>query len=100
MDLMSGISSTIISLVTFAIFGAGVLKMFQMATTLSEIKDLLAAIKLNAPIHPAVGPGVGSAIGAPGRLPSALSGEEMLRAALSELDHPINPTSIELGNKS
>ena len=95
MDLMSGISSTIISLVTFAIFGAGVMKMFQMAATLSEIKDLLTAIKLNAPIH-AVGP----AIGAPGRLPSALSGEEMLRAALSELDHPINPASIELGNKS
>jgi hypothetical protein len=96
MDLMSGISSTVISLVAFAIFAAGVMKVFQMATTLSEIKDVLSAIKLNAPMHPS--------IGAPMRpsapLPLTQSGEEMLRAALSELDHPIDPTSIELGNKS
>jgi len=96
MDLMGGIS-TLLSLVTFGIFAAGVLKVFQMTTLLSEIKDLLTAIKLNAPIHPPVGP----AIPAPAPLPSVPSGEEMLRAALSlELDHPVNPTSIELGNKN
>jgi hypothetical protein len=95
MDYMSGLSS-IVSIVSFAIFAAGVMKVFQMATTLTEIKDLLTAIKLSAPIHPAMGP----AIGAPAPLPSVASGEEMLRVALSELDHPVNPTSIELGNKS
>ena len=104
MELMGGISNAIISLLMFGIFAAGVIKVFQMATTLSEIKDVLTAIKVNAAIHPAVGPAVGptigSALGAPGRLPSVQSGEEMLRAALNELDHPINPTSIELGNKS
>jgi hypothetical protein len=96
MDLMGGIS-TFLSLVTFGIFAAGVLKIFQMTTLLSEIKDLLTAIKLNAPIRPAVG----TAIASPAPLPSVQSGEEMLRAALSlELDHPVNPTSVELGNKS
>jgi hypothetical protein len=95
MDYMGGLSS-IVSIVSFAIFVAGVMKVFQMATTLTEIKDLLTAIKLSAPIHPAVG----APIAAPAPLPLAASGEDMLRAALSELDHPVNPTSIELGNKS
>jgi len=107
MDLMGGIS-TLLSLVTFGIFAAGVLKVFQMTTLLSEIKDLLTAIKLNAPLHPAIGPStapavgsaIGTRVGSPAPLPSTPSGEEMLRAALSELDHPVNPTSIELGNKS
>ena len=97
MDYMGGLSS-IISIVSFVIFAAGVMKVFQMATTLSEIKDVLTAIKLNAPIHPGLSGRLGG-IGACA-LPSAQSGEEMLRAALSELDHPVNPTSIELGNKS
>jgi hypothetical protein len=95
MDVMGGIS-TLLSLVTFAIFAAGVMKVFQMATTLSEIKDLLSATKLNAPVRPAIG----NPVSAPAPLPSTPSGEEMLRAALSELDQPVNPTSIELGNKS
>jgi hypothetical protein len=93
MDYMGGLSS-IVSIVSFVIFAAGVMKVFQMAATLSEIKDLLTAIKLNAPIHPAIGPAVGPAA------PSVPSGEDMLRAALSEMDHPVNPTSIELGQKS
>jgi hypothetical protein len=92
---MGGVSS-IISIVSFVIFAAGVMKVFQMATTLSEIKDVLTDIKRNAPIHPTVG----SSIGLPAPLSSLQSGEEMLRAALSQIDHPVNPTSIELGNKS
>ena len=95
MDYMGGLSS-IVSIVSFAIFVAGVMKVFQMATTLTEIKDLLTAIKISAPIHPAVG----TPFAAPAPLPLVASGEDMLRAALSELDHPVNPTSIELGNKS
>ena len=91
MDYMGGLSS-IVSIVSFVIFAAGVMKLFQMATTLSEIKDVLTSIKLNAAIQPPAG--------APATLPSAQSGEDMLRAALSELDHPVNPASIELGNKS
>ena len=57
MDYMGGLSS-IVSIVSFVIFAAGVMKVFQMATTLSEIKDLLTAIKLNAPIQsPRLPPG-------------------------------------------
>lgn len=96
MDLMSGMSSSIISIVSFVVFAAGVMKVFQMATTLSEIKDLLTAIKLNAPMHPSIGAPM--APSAP--LPLTQSGEEMLRAVLSQIDQPVNPTSIELGNKS
>jgi hypothetical protein len=95
MDLMGGLSS-ILSIVAFAIFAAGIMKVFQIATTLSEIKNLLAATRPNIPIHP----GVGTPIGALALHPSVQSGEEMLRAALSDLDQPVNPTSIELGNKS
>lgn len=87
MDYMGGLSS-VVSIVSFAIFAAGVMKLFQMATTLSEIKELLTALKLNAPIQ------------RPAPLPLVQSGEDMLRAALSELDHPVSPTSVELGKKS
>jgi len=100
MDFLVGGLSSIISVVSFVLFAAGVMKVFQMATTLSEIKDVLTAIKLNAPMHPAVGPAIAKPVGAPAPLPSIPSGEEMLRAALSDLDHPVKPTSIELGNKS
>jgi hypothetical protein len=102
MDFMGGLS-TLLSILSFAMFAAGAMKVFQMATTLSEMKDILTAIKLNAPVHPAVGAAVSRIAvpaGPPAPLPSTLSGEEMLRAALSELDEPVNPTSIELGNKS
>jgi hypothetical protein len=98
MDYMGGLSS-IVSIVSFVIFAAGVMKVFQMATTLTEIKDLLSAIKLNGQIQPAES-AMGSPVGTPAPLPLAPSGEEMLRAALSEMDHPVSPTSIELGNKS
>jgi hypothetical protein len=86
MDYMGGLSS-ILSIMTFAVFAACVLKVFQMATTLTEIKDLLITLKRNAPLAPS------------SPLPLAASGEEMLQAALSELDHPANPTSIQLGNQ-
>ena len=99
MDYIGGVSS-IVSIVSFAIFVAGVMRVFQMAATLSEIKDLLTSIKLNVSADAAMRPAVGPAIGIPTLRPSIQSGEEMLRAALSELDHPVNPTSIELGNKS
>lgn len=90
MEYMGGLSS-IVSIVSFVIFAAGVMKVFQMATTLTEIKDILTSIRHNAPIEPR----------APA--PLAQTGEEMLRALSLELDHPlppVNPTSIELGQKS
>jgi flagellar motor component MotA len=76
MDFMGGMSS-IISLISFMIVAFGVMKIFQMATTLTEIKDLLTALKRNAPIQ-------------------AQSGEEMLRALSMELDHPVPPAAIDV----
>jgi hypothetical protein len=98
MDFMGGIS-TVISVISFTLFAAGVAKIFQMATLLSEIKDLLSAIKHNGPIHGQMGaqmvaPGMAAA-----SLPLAQSGEEMLRALSMELDHPI-PAVTDLEHKS
>jgi hypothetical protein len=90
MDFMGGISS-VISVLSFTLFAAGVAKVFQMATLLNEIKDLLTAIKHNGPIH---NPSPQSAV-----LPLAQSGEEMLRALSMELDHPI-PAGTEFERKS
>jgi hypothetical protein len=98
MDYMSGLSS-VVSIVSFAIFAAGVMKIFQIAATLSEIKDILAGNKLHTPV-PSAALSPMSSFGRPVPISSAQSGEEMLRAALSELDQPVNPASIELGNKS
>jgi hypothetical protein len=96
MDFVGGLSSSILSILSFALFAACVLKVFQIATTLTEIKGLLTAVKPNTALPaPATAP---AAI--PTILASHQSGEEMLRALSLELDHPVNPTSIELGNKS
>ena len=94
MDPMGGLS-TVLSIMAFAMFAAAIMKIFQIATTLSEIKNLLATSR---PVI--ANPGIAIPVAAPVLQPSSQSGEEMLRAALSELDHPVNPSSIELGNKN
>ena len=95
MDPMGGVS-TVLSIMAFAMFAAAIMKIFQIATTLSEIKTLLATSRPVTAVHP----GIAIPAAAPVLQPSAQSGEEMLRAALSDMDHAVNPTSIELGNKS
>jgi len=95
MDPMGGIN-TVLSMMAFAMFAAGIMKVFQIAATLSEIKTLLAA---GRPVIPAPS-GIAIPMAAPVLQPSLQTGEEMLRAALSDLEHPVNPTSIELGNKN
>jgi len=99
MDLMTGLSS-IVNIVSFVIFGAGVVKVFQMATMLTEIKAQLTAIQLNGPVRSSVGSSIAAPAAPPAPLPSTQSGEQMLRALSLELDHPVNPASVELGNKS
>ncbi len=94
MDFMGGIS-TVISVISFTLFAAGVAKIFQMATLLSEIKDLLSAIRHNGPINAPMGTAGTPAVS----LPLAQSGEEMLRALSMELDHPI-PAVTDLERKS
>jgi len=69
MDYMGSLSG-IVSIVSFMIFAAGVMKVFQMAATLSEIKDILASNKLNASVHSAAG----SSMGLPIPISAAQSG--------------------------
>jgi Tfp pilus assembly PilM family ATPase len=96
MDFLGGLSSGVLNILSFAILAACVLKVFQIAVTLTEIKDLLKALNANASIQ-----SLGRApMAAQVPIPSAQSGEEMLRALSLELDHPVDPTSIELGKKS
>jgi len=96
MDFLGGLSSGILNLLSFAILAACVLKLFQIAATLTEIKDFLKAIQANAFIQGLAGAPMAPQV----PISSAPSGEEMLRALSLELDHPVNPTSIELGKKS
>jgi hypothetical protein len=94
MDFMAGLSSGILSVLSFAMFAACALKVFQMDATLTEIKDLLAMIKVNSSQPP-----ISLPLTTPAPPQSTQSGEEMLRALSLELDRPLNPTSIELGQK-
>jgi hypothetical protein len=96
MDFLGGLSSGILSILSFALFAACVLKVFQIAATLTEIKDLLKTTRAHASIQGLAGGPMATQV----PVPSAQSGEEMLRALSLELDHPVNPTSIELGKKT
>jgi len=72
-------------IIIFALAAAGVAKAFQIAGTLSEIKELLADIKRNTDTHAPTSP-----------FASVESAESLLRAVSAELDHPVPPSAIEL----
>jgi hypothetical protein len=84
MDFVGAGLSNLASILIFALVAAGVAKVFQIAGTLSEIKDLLTDIKRNtdtqAPTHP---------------FASTESAESLLRAVSAELDHPVPPAAID-----
>lgn len=73
MEFFAAIVSNIMGIVTLCLFVAGVMKVFQIATTLNDIKDLLQ----KRPREDAV-PAAPIASTAP-------SGEEMLRALDREM---------------
>lgn len=73
MDFFAAIISNIMGIVTLCLFVAGVMKVFQIATTLTEIKDLLQKRQHEQPAAPAP---IAS---------TAPSGEEMLRALDREM---------------
>jgi hypothetical protein len=85
MDLIGTGLSSVTSIMIFALAAAGVAKIFQIAGTLSEIKELLADIKRNNQPHL---PGVPFA--------TTDSAENLLRMVSAELDHPVPPPAIEL----
>jgi hypothetical protein len=75
--LAAGLSS-LLSVFVFAIFVAGVMKLFQIHTVLTEIKDQLLTGR-SAPVYSIPSP-VAQAPTAPDELHSLGSGDEMLRA--------------------
>lgn len=93
MDFLIGAISSIVSILAFVLFAFAVMKIFQIAGLLSEIKDLLSSIKHNVAVPSPVG-------SSPGAISHAQTGEEMLRALTAQMDEPVNPTSVELGQKS
>jgi hypothetical protein len=50
MDAVQVLASTVGALFVYAMVGAGVFKLFQISTDLSEMKDLLKDIKRNSEI--------------------------------------------------
>ena len=91
-ELLPSLFSTVINLVGIAIFVAGIMKVFQMANTLNEIRDAVKDIQRHQDV---LGPVNKQApISASGQ-----SGEEMLRALDAELhlaadSEPVKPEII------
>ncbi|HEY2846012.1 MAG TPA: hypothetical protein VGJ09_20285 [Bryobacteraceae bacterium] len=85
MDFIGAGLANLAGIMIFALVAAGVAKTFQIAGTLSEIKDLLTDIKRNSD----------PAITAP-PFASTESAENLLRMVSAELEHPI----AELEHKS
>jgi hypothetical protein len=77
----------LVGIVGFVLLIAGVAKLFQLSTTLNEIKDLLVDIKRSAPLDhaPAHVP-----------LPYSQSGDEMLRALSATHEPPVLPETKPL----
>jgi len=78
MDFIGAGLANLAGILIFAIVAAGVAKAFQIAGTLSEIKELLADIKRNTDTHTPTVP-----------FATTESAENLLRAVSAELDHPV-----------
>jgi hypothetical protein len=84
MDIVGAGLSGVAGILIFALVAAGVARIYQIGTTLSEIKELLASLKRDTqmplPQHP---------------FASTESAEQLLRAVSAELDHPVPPAAVE-----
>jgi hypothetical protein len=78
MDIIGAGLANLAGILIFALVAAGVAKIFQMAGTLLEIKELLNDIKRNTDSHAPAPP-----------FASTESAESLLRAVSAELDHPV-----------
>ncbi len=89
MEFAGAALSSVASILFLALVIAGVAKTFQIATSLSEIKDLLADIKRNTNSQSLAGPSPSTPI-------SSVETAENLLRAVAEMDHPVPPPAIEL----
>ena len=78
MDFIGAGLSSLASILIFALVAAAVAKAFQIASTLTEIKELLADIKRNTDTNVPTVP-----------FATTESAESLLRAVSAELDHPV-----------
>ncbi|MCU1339845.1 MAG: hypothetical protein JWO19_5426 [Bryobacterales bacterium] len=89
MDIVGAGLANLAGIMILALLAAGVAKAFQIAGTLSEIKELLADIKRTSDITAPTAP-----------FGSTEAAESLLRAVSAELDHPVTQAGIELERKS
>jgi len=88
MDFLGAGLANIAGILIFALVAAGIAKVFSIATTLSEIKDLLTDIKRRT--DPAMPTSPFSTVE---------SAESLLRMVSAELEHPVPPAVIEVEPK-
>lgn len=81
-ESLLGLFGGVINIVALCIFAAGVMKVFQIATTLGEIKDAVKAIQRDREVGPHIGRSAASGV----HVSTSRSGDEMLR----ELDAQLN----------
>ena len=85
MDFVGAGLSNIAAILVFALAAAGVGKVFQIAGTLSEMKDLLADIKRRGDHSLPTSP-----------FATTESAENLLRMVSAELEHPVPPAEAGL----
>ena len=86
-EFLPNVLGTVINLVALGLFVAGVMKVFQIAVTLNEIRDAVKDVRRSQNF-------AASASGlAP--IPATLSGDEMLRALDAELHLSADPEPIK-----
>jgi len=82
MDIGQMVFGNLISILVLALVGAGVMKIFQVAATMNDLKGLLVDIKRNtqgdAPAQAAT------------PYSYERSAEELMRAVNAEIDHPVS----------
>ena len=105
MDFLGAALSSVASILFLTMVVAGVYKLFQVASLLSDTKDLLADIKRNTNPHslavPMSSPAysshqASSSMSSPMSSPmSSMEADNLLRA-VSELDHPVPPAVVDV----
>jgi len=88
MDFLGAGLANMAGILVFALVAAGVAKVFSIATTLSEIKDLLTEIKRRTDPAMPMSP-----------FATTESAESLLRMVSAELEHPVPPAVIEVEPK-
>lgn len=86
-EFLPNLLGSVVNLVALGVFVAGVMKVFQMAVTLNEIRDAVKDMRRSQDL----------ATPASGVAPSAaaLSGDEMLRALDAELHLSADPEPVK-----